>query len=317
MSSWNDSDVMQLLAQQDQTITALKQQLSERDSMIQMLSSANSKLESTLKKASSMPAVKQIFEEKERNEKLQKDLSARLSAADEREKAVSLRENNILARESQAEYVTARLQEKENSMNRLIKERAESQIRRQKNDMQRQENAAERRINAEYMAKKTALFAFTSVFSLWGFFVTVLEAVKSPVFRAEVLDFLDSARVCLINPGCLLLALGQDAAALADRIPQPLVAKVLNWFLQIAVIAGLAAALGIFLFISVRFLYLKMKENGVFDQITAFVLMAICGVSIIFADDLAPQLWNIVTVILLESVGYLLGRLLLTGDESQ
>lgn len=60
-----------------------------------------------------------------------------------------------------------------------------------------------------------------------------------------------------------------------------------------------------------------MKENCVFDQITAFVLMAICGVNIIFADDLAPLLWNIVTVILLESVGYLLGRLLLTGDESQ
>lgn len=217
------------------------------------------------------------------------------------EQEISARESTVSSRERSANARDAAIESRERNLESIIESRAERKIETQMRDMQRHEEQTKEQLAGDYAAKKASLFAFTSVFSLFGFLVVFFEAIKSPAFRADFVEFWVTVANGIAGFFKGLAAVGGAAAKLGDMIPYPVLSNIVHWLLQIAVTGGLIVGIGVLLFLLFRFIWRKLCDAQVWDRITAFIIMAIAGVNIIFADMLAPVMWNLLAVILLES----------------
>lgn len=150
--------------------------------------------------------------------------------------------------------------------------------------------------NKSYLASLSALAAFAPV-------VVLIEAIRSASFRADFVELF----LVLMNASEVVMeafiSAGEFCAGIGSLIPQPALSWIVHWILQILVTAILtiAAILPISYCLMHACVYI---HKNLWDQVTVFALSVISGVVILFADYLAPLLWNLVLIIIISFAAY-------------
>ena len=97
-------------------------------------------------------------------------------------------------------------------------------------------------LEREYQGKTLLYQTFLVGCLLYGLLTTVFTAVRSTRFRGDFIEFFTGlwSGVCWLSGA--VWELGQAAAGLGDKIPQPVAAAAVHWLLLILVVGGIAGA---------------------------------------------------------------------------
>lgn len=305
---------LQLIEEQSQTIAELQQRVSE-------LSSENSELMNELRSKSEMikslnekigtlsesdKVLKQNAELKQLNEQLRKEQQATeqragamvLSVKEEyARKERQLAQTQAAADRARAEAEATRSQQAE-----LVKEKAAQAYSSRKEALER-----------EYQGKTLLYQTFLVGCLLYGLLTTVFTAVRSTRFRGDFIEFFTGlwSGVCWLSGA--VWELGQAAAGLGDKIPQPVAAAAVHWLLPVLVVGGIAAAVGVGLFWGIKLLLDFYKADYADIGSLAAALIAL-AVAVFFAEpirDIVPI--NLILLLILVHAAYIGVRWYVTG----
>lgn len=272
---------LQLIEEQSQTIAELQQQVSE-------LSSENSELMNELRSKSEI--IKSL------NEKI-----GTLSESDKvlKQNAELKQLNEQLRKEKQA------TEQRAGAMVLSVKE----EYARKERQLAQKQAVADR----EYQGKTLMYQTFLVGCLLYGLLTTVFMAVKSTCFRADFIEFFTGlwAGICRISVA--VWELGQAAAGLGDKIPQPVAAAVVHWLLLVLVVGGIAAAVGVGLFWGIK-IFLNFYKVDYADIGSLAAALIALAVAVFFAEpirNIVPI--NLILLLILVHVAYIGIRWYVTG----
>lgn len=303
---------LQLIEEQRQTITELQQRVSE-------LSSENSELMNELRRKSEMikslnekigtlsesdKVLKQNAELKQLNEQLRKEqqateqrAGAMISSVKEEyaRKELHLAQTQAAADQARIEAEATRIRQAE-----LVKKGVEQAYSSRKEVLER-----------EYKGKTLLYQTFLLGCLLYGLLTTVFTAVRSTRFMADFIEFFTGlwAGVCWLAQA--VWGLGQTAAELGDKIPQPVVAVIIHWLLLILVVGGIAVVLGVGLLLGIKILLGFYKKHYTDTGSLAAALIAL-AIAVFFAQpirDILPV--NLILLLILVHAVYILVRWLI------
>lgn len=294
----NSSD-SQLIEEQSRLIGELQGQISE-------LSLTNSTLMNELRKKSE--TIRSL------NEQI-----GRLSESDnvlkqnerlEREKQEAIQRADTVVRNCKAEY-----EQKIRELDRQ-KDRAERMEHDAKTAMARQQDfirakaetmsKAERiRLESQYKAKTAGYEGAMLGSLLYGTLCTLFTAARSEAFISDFKAFFVTIWSFLQLSAEGVLKGAKWAAQLGDMIPQPTIATLVHWLIQIVVIVGVTGGAGVLLFIGGEKLYNGYKEHFA-DKISLAELLISFAVVVFFAEPIREVLpVNLLLLLLLFHGAYI------------
>lgn len=305
---------LQLIEEQSQTIAELQQRVSE-------LSSENSELMRELRSKSE--TIKSL------NEKI-----GTLSESDEvLKKNAELKQLNELLRKEQqateqrAETMVLSVKEEYAQKERQLAQtqaaadraRVEAEATRSRQAEQVKEKAAQayssqkEALEREYKGKTLLHKTFLVGCLLYGVLITVFTAVRSTRFRADFIEFFTGlwAGACWLSGA--VWELGQAAAGLGDKIPQPAAAAVVHWLLLILVVGGIAVAVGVGLFWGIKILldFYKADYADIGSLVAALIALA---AAVFFAEPIRAVIpINLLLLLILVHIVYVLIRWYVKG----
>ena len=304
-SSTQESN-LQLIEEQSQIIAELKQQVSN-------LSSENSELMSELRSKSEMikllnekigtlsesdKVLKQNAELKRKNEQLRREqqvieqrAGAMISSVKE---DYDRKERQLAQTQAAADQAKVEAEATRSHQAELVKEKAAQAYRSRKEALER-----------EYQGKILLYQSFLVGCLLYGLLITVFTAAGSPRFVADFVEFFTGlwAGVCWLSGA--IWELGQTAAGLGDKIPQPVAAVMVHWLLLILVVGGIAVAVGVGLFWGIKILLDFYKEDYADIGSLAAALITL-AVVVFFAEpirDIIPI--NLILLLILVHAAYI------------
>lgn len=277
--------------------------MNELRSKSEMIKSLNEKI-GTLSESDKV--LKQNAELKQLNEQLRKEQQATeqragamvLSVKEEyARKERQLAQTQAAADRARAEAEATRSQQAE-----LVKEKAAQAYSSRKEALER-----------EYQGKTLLYQTFLVGCLLYGLLTTVFTAVRSTRFRGDFIEFFTGlwSGVCWLSGA--VWELGQAAAGLGDKIPQPVAAAAVHWLLLILVVGGIAAAVGVGLFWGIKLLLDFYKADYADIGSLAAALIAL-AVAVFFAEpirDIVPI--NLILLLILVHAAYIGVRWYVTG----
>ena len=338
--------IQELQSQMDKVIPELehlrKQGRPSDIEMIQNLSSENSILSKKLQEKSEtivslndkigmLSSADLVLKENERLEQNNRDLqkkeqsvreeaTATISAVkrEYRTKQAELQTSidNANAREREAQKQIAEESSRINSL-------AEFKVANTKADLQRKYKSAsdkqqrafdekQRKLDDEYTNKTNTLYALTYGGTFYGFFTTLLTAINSPRFSADIVSALTFIVNFVYGVWENAVVLGSAGWSLNAVIPYPVVNVI---------VPGLLAVLG---FIAVFGFVFGLLSFGIY-QIAKFyteffadglsILVALVSLALLvwFADILSFITWNLIIIFILIHVVYIFLRMVMTS----
>lgn len=160
-------------------------------------------------------------------------------------------------------------------------------------------------IEKQYKAKIAGYEGFMMGSLLYGTLCTLFTAVRSRAFISDFKTFFqviwDLLRLCAEG-----VVYGAEwAARLGDMIPQPIIAAIVRWLIQIVVGAAVVVGAGYLLFVITRKLYEGYKENFA-DKISLAEILISFAVTVFFAESLQSFLpINLFLLLILTHVLYI------------
>lgn len=224
--------------------------------------------------------------------------------------------DNANAREREAQKQIAEESSRINSL-------AEFKVANTKADLQRKYKSAsdkqqrafdekQRKLDDEYTNKTNTLYALTYGGTFYGFFTTLLTAINSPRFSADIVSALTFIVNFVYGVWENAVVLGSAGWSLNAVIPYPVVNVI---------VPGLLAVLG---FIAVFGFVFGLLSFGIY-QIAKFyteffadglsILVALVSLALLvwFADILSFITWNLIIIFILIHVVYIFLRMVMTS----
>lgn len=160
-------------------------------------------------------------------------------------------------------------------------------------------------IENQYKAKIAGYEVFMVGSLLYGTLCTLFTVVRSRAFISDFKTFFqiiwDFLRLCAEG----LIYRAKWVAQLGDMIPQPTIAAIVHWLLQLVVVATVAVGAGCLLFVISRKLYEGYKENFA-DRISLAELLISFAVVVFFAEPIRSFLpINLFLLLILTHVLYI------------
>ena len=301
----NSSD-SQLIEEQSRLIGELQGRISE-------LSSTNSTLMNELQKRSE--TIKSLNEQIGRlsesdNVLKQNERLERQNARLESEKQEAIQKADTVVQNCKAEYERKIVEvEQQKKQAERMKESAQMDMERQNVLIQRKAEAMSKEkmkiIENQYKAKIAGYEVFMVGSLLYGTLCTLFTVVRSRAFISDFKTFFqiiwDFLRLCAEG----LIYRAKWVAQLGDMIPQPTIAAIVHWLLQLVVVATVAVGAGCLLFVISRKLYEGYKENFA-DRISLAELLISFAVVVFFAEPIRSFLpINLFLLLILTHVLYI------------
>lgn len=220
-----------------------------------------------------------------RNEQLEKQ-NARL----ESEKQEAIQKADTVAQNYKAEYERKLAEvERQKKQAEAMKESALMDTARQNTLIQRKAEAMNKEkmktIEKQYKAKIAGYEGVMMGSLLYGTLCTLFTAVRSRAFMSDFKTFFqaiwDFLQLCAEE----VIYGAEWAAQLGDMIPQPTIAAIVHWLIQIVVMVAVAGGAGFLLFVITRKLYERYKENFA-DKISLAEILISFAVAVFFAEPL-------------------------------
>ena len=307
LRSSENEEMLQMLEEMQDQIESLQTDNSKAQQMISQISSENSILKSELQKKSEMIVSLNGQIEKlsgsdivlKQNEQL-RQLNSRLQLSEKqtKEKAeaevMSVKENarlQITAAQQKADAFIESLESRgskvanrettvkcrEQSLDAEIDQEANRRIKKKIELMEKNLLKKESSLETKYR-KMTAGYQ-TMVFGalLYGIMVTVIAACLSETFTTDFQEFAYAIGSGITNMIKAAISAGAYVARLGDMMPQPVVAGIFHWVLQVVVTAVLIglAGLGVAFAMKKYFDFFKKKQADEFSVTAALIILAI------------------------------------------
>ncbi len=301
----NSSD-SQLIKEQMNLIGELQEQISklssEKSILLNELQKRSQKIISLNEQIGRLAESDLVLK---RNEQLEKQ-NARL----EREKQEAIQKADTVAQNCKAEYEQKFTEvERQKKQVEAMKESALIDTARQNALIQRKAEAISKEkmktIEKQYKAKIAGYEGFMVGSLLYGTLCTLFTAVRSRAFISDFKTFFQAIWTFLQMCAEKLIYGAEWAAQAGNMIPQPTIAAIIRWLIQIVVVAAVAGGAGFLLFVIARKLYEGYKENFA-DQISLAELLISFAVVVFFAEPLRSFLpINLFLLLILTHVLYI------------
>lgn len=288
------ADLQEILNELERSIEDREQkqaQIEELESKVSELSLQNSELMNELRRKSEIikslndrigtlsesdRVLKQNDRLKQQNEQLIAEAETMVwSVKDE----YSRRERVLAQTQAAAEQAKKDAETTRSRQNEIVEEKAAQAY-----------NSRKEALERAYKAKTGSYHGFLIGCLLYGLLTTVFTAVRSERFVSDFVDFFTVLWAWICTAAGSVWELGQAAAELGDKLPNPTAAVVVHWLLLVVVVGGIGAAvLGGLIWGGKKLLDFYMKDYADTQSLAAFLISL--AVFVFFSEpirDLIP-----------------------------
>ena len=279
-----------------------KEKSSEAQETISNLSSENSLLRSELQRKSEIIVSQneklgmlqksdQVLEEnlrlrksnsvlKEQNSRIKKEAEAEVAAA--KQKAADTMAA-LSDREKRISDCGIDLRKRRAAFDEEVKSYAEVKIRDKTSRIKNHYDASVKQLSAEYSKKIARCRGIMFLSVMYGIIITMITALKNKVFVDDVISAFEAVGNGIAGLVEWIVKAGKYVASYGDRIPQPITASAIHWFLQIIVIMALAiVCISIVLIPMCKYIgFFKEKQTDEISLLAGLIALAVVA----FASD--------------------------------
>lgn len=244
-----------------------------------------------------------------------------VSAADanyeKKAEGLSSREETVLHRETLVEKREMDVKKLRKGIQAEIEISATQKIQGTITELQKQFKEKENHLKNQYECMKTGYKSIFLGVLVYGIVITIFEVMKSEKFRSEVVEFFVTAGQCIINTVLVLWRIGSYVAEIGDRIPQPIIAVIVYWVMQIVVTGSMVTVISLLILKAgnrlKKYIWQKMM-----DEVSATVLLGAMASFIFFAEPIRAFVpINLMVCYLLIILAYFVIRSLIEMEDAE